>query len=78
MYRFVCMGRVCLYLYHAHFMYYHFSFILTVYAIVYVVWSSIRLCVKIAVCSGPSLQNRIYIAYLALCLRVVIYLHVCL
>lgn len=72
------MGRVCLYLYHAHFMYYHFSFILTVYNLAYIVLNSIRLCVKIAVCSG-SLQNRIYIfAYLALSLRVVVYLHVCL
>lgn len=40
---------------------YHFSFILAVYTIAYIVLNSIRLCVKIAVCSGPSLQNRIYI-----------------
>lgn len=57
---------------------YHFSFILAVYTIAYVVWNSIRLCVKIAVCIGPSFQNGIYIAYLPLSLRVVIYLHVCL
>lgn len=74
-----CVWGLCLYLYHADFMCYHFSFILTVFNLTYVVWSSIILCVKIAVCSGPSFQNGIYIfAYLALSLRVVIYLHVCL